>query len=272
MSQFDKRIAFVGGGNMAEAVLAGLIRKGTVSKDEILVTEKKPERREFLSNTYDVEVTAENSSAPRRSKTVFLAVKPQMVNDVKDELASDLTDEHIFISILAGTSREKLAKAFGHANSMIRVMPNLPSQVGCGVSAITFPDKMDQSSREWVRVILQSVGEVVEVPESLQDVVTAVSGSGPGYIFFLAQQLIAAAKEKGMEEDIAKRLVTEMLAGSAEVIRQSPDTPEELVRKVATPGGTTEAGLSALIEFDLAGIIQKTITRAVDRSIELNSS
>ncbi len=272
MSMPDKRIAFLGGGNMAEAVLSGLIRKQTVSKQEILVSEIKPERREFLATTYGIETTEDNASVAQRATTVFLAVKPQMVNDVKDALSAHLTDEHILISILAGISREKLSQAFGCPNSMVRVMPNLPAQVGCGVSAISFPDKMSKDSREWVRTILRSVGEVVEVAEPMQDVVTAVSGSGPGYIFYVAQHLIAAAKEHGMEEEAAKRLVTEMLAGSAEVLRQSKDSPEELVRKVATPGGTTEAGLSALKDFDLAGIIRKTITRAVERSIELNRS
>jgi len=129
---------------------------------------------------------------------------------------------------------------------------------------------LEENYRQWVRRILQSVGSIVEAQEPLQDVVTAVSGSGPGYIFFLAQHFIAAAVAEGLPEDVARKLVTETLAGSAELLRQRPDSPAELVRKVATPGGTTEAGLSALKEKDLPGMIHEMVARAANRSRELN--
>ncbi len=270
MTDFDKKIAFVGGGNMAEAILAGLLKKNILSSNEILVTEIKPERRTYLDNTYDIETTDANREAAQRSRTVLIAVKPQVLPHVKDELKENLTTDHLLISILAGQSRSRLGNLLGFEERIVRVMPNLPAQVGRGVSAITFPEGLEEKDRVWVGDILRAVGEIVEVEESLQDVVTAVSGSGPGYLFSLADHWIAAAKEQGLTEEIARLLVTETLAGAAEILRNRPDSPAELVQKVATPGGTTEAGLSALQKYKLEEMIRETIRKATQRSKELN--
>ncbi len=263
-------MAFIGGGNMAEAVLSGLLRKQTLSAPDLLVVEKLPERRAYLEKTYQVETTEAVTQGPLRSHTLFLAVKPQILSVIQEEIKTGLTKEHLVISILAGCSRERLQNALGFPDRMVRVMPNLPAQVGQGVSAITFPESLGETDRQWVRAILQSVGEIVEVDESLQDAVTAVSGSGPGYLFYLVDLFIQAGIHQGLAPEIAKRLVYETLAGSAEVLRRSNDTPAELVRKVATPGGTTEAGLSALRENRLGEIMQSVVDRATKRSQELN--
>ncbi len=268
----SKKIAFIGGGNMAEAVLAGLVRNQTVSPGDILVTEKNPERRAFLEKTYQIDTTDDNAQAARQSKTIFLAVKPYILDEIKDEIKDHLSEDHVVISILAGISRERLGKALGRVQRMVRVMPNLPAQVGMGVSAITFPESFPTPDRDWVRSILQSTGRVVEVEEPLQDAVTAVSGSGPGYLFYLADLFIQAGVQQGLSEPVAKSLVVETMAGAAEVLRRSNDSPTELVKKVATPGGTTEAGLSVLKENDLSGIMQSMVNRAAARSRELNQA
>ncbi|MFB3786575.1 MAG: pyrroline-5-carboxylate reductase [bacterium] len=265
----NKKLAFIGGGNMAEALIAGLLRNHTLAPDDLLVCEKASARRAALESLYQVETAEDNARGPEASRTVFLAVKPKILADIQEEIRRGLTPEHLVISILAGISRARLASALGQAERMVRVMPNLPAQVGRGVSAITFPPALPESGREWVRTIFRSVGEVVEVEESLQDVVTAVSGSGPGYIFYLAQVFIEAAVAEGLSPPVARRLVTETLAGSAEVLRRRDDSPEELVRKVATPGGTTEAGLAVLLDNDLAGVFRTLVTRSAQRSREL---
>ncbi|MGC9327528.1 MAG: pyrroline-5-carboxylate reductase [Candidatus Hinthialibacter sp.] len=266
----DKKIAFIGGGNMAAAVLSGLLRKQVAGADEILVTEKLPERRAYLEATHHVETTEDNAQAPKRSRTVFLAVKPQMLAQVQDDLRPGLTEDHVVISILAGITRERLGKALGRMERIVRVMPNLPAQVGRGVSAISFPQTLGEEDREWVRTIMRSAGEVVEVEEPLQDAVTAVSGSGPGYLFYFVDLFVQAGVKQGLPRDVALRLATETLAGTAEVLRQTSDSPEELVRKVATPGGTTEAGLSALKEHGLGDVLDEMVERATRRSKELN--
>lgn len=272
MSNFSKQIAFIGGGNMAEAVIAGLIQKGTIRADEILVTEASPERRAYLQTQYSVTVSENNGDAPQQAKTIFLAVKPKIIYEIQEEIKPHLTKDHLIISILAGQSREKLGNALGYTERMIRVMPNLPAQVGRGISAISFPPELPEPEREFVRSILQSTGEVVEVDEPLQDVVTAVSGSGPGYIFMLAEHFIAGAVLQGMDHITARKLVTETIAGAAEVLRQRDDHPNELVRKVATPGGTTEAGLSAMNDFKVPEMMREVVRRAAMRSNELNKT
>lgn len=272
MSNFTKQIAFIGGGNMAEAVIAGLIQKGTIPADEILVTEANADRRDYLQTKYHLSVSALNSDAPQLARSVFLAVKPKIVYEIQNELKPHLTDKHLIISILAGQSREKLGEALGHIDRVIRVMPNLPAQVGKGVSAISFPPDLYENDKEFVRAVLRSTGEIVEVDEPLQDVVTAVSGSGPGYIFMLAEHFIAGAILQGLDEQTARMLVTETLAGAAEVLKQRDDHPNELVRKVATPGGTTEAGLSAMNDFKLPDMMREVVRRAAMRSVELNKS
>lgn len=266
----EKKIAFIGGGNMATAVVSGLLNKCTLTAADILIAEKSPERRQYLEQTYQVETTDDNSLAPQVSRTVFLSVKPKILADVKDELKPVLTGDHLVISILAGISRERLGAALGILDRTVRVMPNLPAQVGQGVSALTFPESLPEKDRDWVRSIFLAVGEIVEVEESLQDVVTAVSGSGPGYLFYFVDLFIRAGMEQGLSQSIARRLVTETLAGAAEVLRRSPDSPEELARKVATPGGTTEAGLSALKEGNLEAMTRLMVERATSRSRELN--
>ncbi len=270
MGKGTKKIAFVGGGNMAEAIFSGLLKKGTVTAEDIFVTEKRLDRRNQLEQTYGIETAEDNSLAPTKASTILLAVKPQVLPEVQEEIKTSFTSEHLLISILAGISRQRLSQAFGFPERVVRVMPNLPALLGCGISAITFPDNLSENERDWVRSILRSVGDIVEVEETQQDVVTAVSGSGPGYMFYFAQHFIAAAVAQGLDETVAQKLVTETFAGTAELLRQREESPAELVQKVATPGGTTEAGLSALKELNLPGMIEETVRRAVNRAQELN--
>lgn len=270
MSVPDKKIGFIGGGNMAEAIIAGLIRRKTVPPGEILVSDKEPVRKDYLFRHYDVRTAPSNAECVQRCGTVVLAVKPAVLPETAEELRGALTPDHLIVSILAGQSRERIASLLGRPERVVRVMPNLPMQVGRGISAITFPPELGADEREWVRTILRSAGETVEVEENLQDAVTAISGSGPGYLFYLAGHFIDAAVALGLDPATARTLVTETMAGAAEVLRERGESPPELVRKVATPGGTTEAGLSALREAGLDGILLEMAKRAERRSKELN--
>lgn len=270
MSNKIKRIAFIGGGNMAEAILAGLLRQKTLQPQEALVCEPRDERREELRQRYGVEVSSDNRDAPRMAETVILAIKPYQLDDVKDELRPILREDHLLISILAGTSRAKLGVALGREERMTRVMPNLPALVGKGVSAITFPPDLGEKERAWVRTILGGVGVTVEVEEALQDAVTAISGSGPGYLFEIARCLIQAAEAEGIPSDTARFLVQYTMIGAAETLASFDEPPEALVRKVATPGGTTEAGLKVFEARRLADIVHETVRSAAARSRELN--
>jgi len=268
----DRRIAVIGGGNMGSALVSGLVDRGICVPADVLVCEIVEERRTRLKEQYGVAITDRLEEAARFASTLILATKPMHLQEVGPRLKPVLRDGHVVVSILAGQSREKLARVLGRTAQIVRVMPNLPAQVGAGVSAITFGEEIHEDVRSWVRVILSAVGEVVEVEEELQDAVTAVSGSGPGFLFYLSAQMIAAAEAVGLPKDVARVLVVQTLFGTARVLQESPADPADLVRKVATPGGTTEAGLSVLAKAEVAAIIQETIRRATERSKELGLS
>lgn len=263
-------IAFAGGGNMAEAIIAGLVSKNICDPSRIMACDSVPERRDVLRQHYGIQVTADLTELPAFSTTLLLAVKPKNLPDVGGTLRELLHTEHLVISILAGQSLARLTAALGEKPGLVRVMPNLCAQVGAGISGISFAPGIEESKRQWVRDILTAVGQVVEIEEELQDAVTAVSGSGPGYIFYLAGHFIAAAQAVGFSPVIARSLVVETLYGSARVLQERDDDCMELVRRVATPGGTTEAGLSALQEHQLPKILAEMVQRATNRSKELD--
>lgn len=268
----DRKIAVIGGGNMGSALVTGLVETGICAPAEVLVCEIVAERREQLKERYKVAVTENLQETPRFANTLILAVKPMHLQEVGSRLRPLLSDGHLVVSILAGQSREKLEKVLGSAARIVRVMPNLPAQVGAGVSAVTFGNDANEDMRSWVREILSAVGEVVEVDEDLQDAVTAVSGSGPGFLFYVAAQMIAAAEAVGLPKDVGRLLVIQTMHGTARVLLESSADPADLVRRVATPGGTTEAGLSVLANANLPAVMQETILRATERSRELGLS
>jgi len=268
-ASMDERIAVIGGGNMGSALVGGLVKNKIVPPGDVLVCEIDANRREHLRETYGVEVSESLEDAPGFAKILLLAVKPIHLTEVGNRLRDRLTKDHLVVSILAGQSRAKLSRALGGAARMVRVMPNLPAQAGAGISAVTFGEDVDCNQRVIVNEILSAVGSVVEVEEELQNAVTAVSGSGPGFLFQLASYLIEAAKAVQLPEPVARQLVVQTMLGTARFLEQSGDHPAELVKKVATPGGTTEAGLKVLEQADLEGIIRETIRAATERSKEL---
>jgi pyrroline-5-carboxylate reductase len=257
---------------MGSALVAGLVNRDICTSADILVCEIVAERREQLRERYRVVVTDQIEEVPRFAQTLILAVKPMHLQEVGSRLRPLLRDHHLVVSILAGQTRQKLEGVLGRAAGIVRVMPNLPAQVGAGVSAVTFGDDAGEDVRSWVREILSAVGEVVEVEEDLQDAVTAVSGSGPGFLFYLAAQMIAGAETVGLPRDVARSLVIQTMLGTAKVLVESSADPADLVRKVATPGGTTEAGLAVLANANLPDIIRETLVRATERSKELGRS
>ena len=257
---------------MGSALIAGLVEKGIATETDILVCEIDRERREQLNKRYGVKVTDHVEETPEFAQTLLLAVKPFHLTEVGGRLNPLLCDTHLVISILAGQSRRKLREVLGGMARVVRVMPNLPAQLGAGISAVTFGDDTSGDQRDWVREILSAVGQVVEVEEELQDAVTAVSGSGPGFLFFLAAQMIGAAKAVGLPDEVARDLVVQTMLGTARFLAETSEDPADLVRKVATPGGTTEAGLEVLTKENLTGIVSETIRRATERSKELGLS
>ena len=258
------KIGFIGCGNMGEAILAGVH-----AKHACRVCESRAERRAFLKKKYRVTM-AELADVIDAVDIVILSVKPQDIGVVLDAVRGRPLGNKLFISIAAGIKTVSLEKALGKGVRVVRVMPNLPAMAGEGMSGICRGKKASAADLASASVIFNAIGRTVIVPEMLMDAVTAVSGSGPAYVFFFAECLMQAARQLGFNAREAKELVYQTLAGSVRLLLESPDTADVLRRKVTSKGGTTEAALAVLEKKDMAGIFSEALYAARARAQQLS--
>ena len=277
------RIAIIGGGNIGEALLAGLLRSDRQVKD-IAVAERVPSRVRYLSETYSVLVT-NVADAVENADFVILAVKPSDVESVTDEIAQAVaraeTDsvEHVFVTVVAGVSTTYFESRLPAGAPVIRVMPNAPIVVGAGVSAIAKGRFASQEQLDEVSAVFDAVGAVLTVPESQLDAVTAVSGSGPAYFFLMVEALVDAGVAAGLSRPVATDLVVQTMAGSAamllERVEESADaseidtTPARLRAAVTSPAGTTVAGLTELERGGFRAAVTAAVAAAKNRAGQL---
>jgi pyrroline-5-carboxylate reductase len=256
----------VGGGKMGEALVGGLLRSGWAALD-LLVVEKVDARVAALHEALpDVAVVAE----PARSAGTILAVKPGDVPDVCRAVAAAGTDR--VLSIAAGVTVATLEGALAPGTPVVRAMPNTPALVGVGAAAIAPGTSAGEDDLAWAESILGAVGSVVRVEEPLLDAVTGLSGSGPAYVFLVAEALIEAGVHAGLPRPVSQALVTQTLLGSATLLAQGPDGAEALRAAVTSPGGTTAAGLAALESRAVRSAFIEAVTAATKRSKELGGS
>ena len=271
MTLEGRRIAFIGGGAMAEALAAGLIASG-VSATQIRIAEPLPERCAQLRDRLGVAATADYADAVRDSDLVVLAVKPDVVPKALAALRAadlDLTTP-LWISIAAGVRLESLEAGLPAKARIIRAMPNTPSLVRAGATAICGNAQTDASDRSAARSLFESVGIAWEADaEDLLDAVTGLSGSGPGYVFLFLEALIDAGESVGLPREAAERLATQTLYGTAKLALDADSSPAQLRERVSSPGGTTLAGLAALDEGGLREILARAVAAATRRSEEL---
>lgn len=273
------RIAIIGGGNMGEALLSGLLRAGRPVKD-LVVSEKAPARAEHLSQTYSVRV-ASLEDAVENACFVILAVKPADVESVVAELAAAAAKaegdsvEQVLVSVVAGVTTAYYESRLTAGSPVIRVMPNAPALVGAGVSALAAGRFATTAQLEEAAELFQSVGSALTVPESQIDVVTAVSGSGPAYFFLFLEALVDAGVAGGLNRAVATDLAVQTMAGSAAMLLERreaatedrPDTSAaELRALVTSPGGTTAAGLRELERSGLRSAVAAAVEAAKTRS------
>lgn len=235
------KLGLIGGGVMGEAILSRLLAQGTYISDEILVSDPTPQRREYLQQQYQVQVTDDNHLAAA-APVLLLAIKPQIFDRVTLDLSQKPVSQ-LVISILAGISIFKLEKAFGN-RAVIRAMPNTPATVGAGMTAISAGNHLRAEDLATATQIFQAVGEVVVVPESLMDAVTGLSGSGPAYIAIAIEALADGGVAAGLPREIANKLALQTVLGTAQLLTQSDLHPAELKDRVTSPGGTTIAGVT----------------------------
>ena len=268
------KLGIVGGGVMGEALLSRLIAQQFYRPEDVLVSEPQVHQQQLLAQKYGVNVTSNNRAATAVSDVLLLAIKPQVFETVAIELAEN-DDQRpegqplpIVISILAGVSLSKLEAAFGH-QPVIRAMPNTPATVGAGVTALAPGKTVSKSQMEQAIAIFESVGDVVEVPESLMDAVTALSGSGPAYVAIMVEALADGGVAAGLPRAIASQLALSTVLGTATLLQQSHLHPAQLKDRVTSPGGTTIAGITELERAGFRSALIEAVLAAKERSRQL---
>jgi pyrroline-5-carboxylate reductase len=265
------KIAFIGGGNMGEAILSATLAKGLVTPEEITVSEIIESKRFSLQQKYKVTVTDNNVEAVQGKDIVVLAVKPQVFTEVSAQLKATLKPDQLVISILAGKSIKTLISGLAH-NCIVRSMPNTPAQIGEGLTVWTATPQVQPRQKRWATSILGVMGVEINVDdEKYLDMATAVSGSGPAYVFLWVEAMTDAAVTLGFPQETAHKLVMQTLLGSAHLLQKSGQTPSELRRMVTSPGGTTAEAISVFEKGGFKELISEAVTSAFEKAKKLGS-
>lgn len=265
------KIAFIGGGNMGEAILSAVVTKGLASAREVIVSDIMPARRDYLSQRYGVGVTGDNLEALAHGEVVVLAIKPQQLPEILSGLKGAFNPTQLIISIIAGVRIDTLRTGLNHSR-IVRVMPNTPAQIGEGMSVWVATAEVNDQQKKLAASILGVMGkEIYMDDEKYIDMVTAVSGSGPAYVFLLAEAMIAGAVHIGLSPEVASELVLQTVYGSASFMQRSDKSPAELRRMVTSPGGTTAAALARLEQGQFNEVMKQAIVAAYERAKELGS-
>lgn len=266
-----KTIAFVGSGIMAEAMIRGLLRQELVEPSQIIASGPRVERGQELVDRYGVRVTTDNVEGVQGADLVVLSTKPQVLGQVLTELTGRVAHDPLVLSIVAGAKMSAIERALNVA-SVVRIMPNTPAQIGMGISVWTATSATTESQKSQALAILQALGEEVWVnDEGYLDMATALSGTGPAYVFLLMEAMVDAGVHLGFSRHIAERLVVETLRGSVEYARQSPRHLATLRNQVTSPGGTSAEALYHLEKGGLRTVMSRAIWAAYQRSRALGS-
>lgn len=263
------RFAFIGGGNMAEALLKGLLRGLAVEPHRIMATDVLAERRQYLESAYGITASADNAQAVKRSDVVILAVKPQVMADVLGNIAAAMTRDKLVISIAAGITLQTLQNAFGVDKRVVRVMPNTPALVLSGAAGISPGAATTADDVTLVEQIFNAVGRSVVVGDEMMDAVTGLSGSGPAFVFAIIEGLSDGGVLSGLPRPMATLLAAQTVLGAAKMVLETGKHPGELKDMVTSPAGTTIAGMQALESGALRGLMMEAVRCATERSAAL---
>ncbi|MDP9084796.1 MAG: pyrroline-5-carboxylate reductase [Pseudomonadota bacterium] len=265
-----RRLAFIGGGNMAAALIGGLTKRG-LPPDRVVVADPSQEQLQRLVKDFGIKTASDNAAAANGAEVVVLAVKPQQMRAVALGLAPHLSEaQPLLISVAAGIPHAALARWFGPKMSVVRTMPNRPALNGFGATGLYAPASVGAANRALAETIMAAVSATVWVEhESQMDTVTALSGSGPAYFFLFMEALEAAAQERGLPHEVAHQLTLETAFGAAQMARQSVESLAALREQVTSKGGTTAAALAVLDAAGLRAIVAHAVAAADRRSAEL---
>jgi len=261
-------VVFIGGGNMADALIGGLLKSG-LAPAQVRAVEVDGAARRRLSDKYRIECAADVRGTIRAGEVVVFAVKPQQMKEAA-RFSGVKDNANLVISIAAGITLASLSRWLGGHAKIVRTMPNTPALIGAGMTGLYAPPGVSEAEKKQAETILGAVGATVWIPdESLLDAVTAVSGSGPAYVFWFIEQLASAGEALGLDPATSKKLAMETVLGAARLAAQSPDSPATLRERVTSKGGTTEAALKAFEEQKLAERFLRALEAARDRGAEL---
>jgi pyrroline-5-carboxylate reductase len=266
-----KRIAFVGCGVMAEAIMSILLKNNLITTDQIRGAEPIDWRRDDLASRFGVEIFPDNRRAIAGADIVMLTIKPQSLDSVIGELRGHLDARQVVVSIIPGATMERLRSGLQH-EAIVRSMPNTPSQIGSGVTAWIASPEVDEDARATVAAILGAMGTAMQLDsEAAIDMATAMSGTGPAYVFLMLEAMIDAGVYLGFPRPVARQLVEETMLGSILYARHSDKHPAELRNMVTTPGGTTASALDVLEKGGFRTVLSDAIWAAYRRAVELGN-
>lgn len=264
------KLGIIGCGNMGEAIVKGITTRKIINKRDIYVSDKKKIKATNLKKRYGVNAQSLNSAIVKKTKVIILAVKPQDAQRLLDELRYFIDKSDLIISIMAGIKTNKIQEIIGKSVPVVRVMPNMAALVGESMSAVSYNVHTESKHKNIVRKIFSGIGEIIEIPESMQDAFTALVGSGPAYFFYIVECFLNAARKQGFSRKQALQIITQTIKGSAKVLGLSGATPELLRQKVTSKGGSTEAAMIVFSKKALKHIILNAVQEAAKRSKELS--
>jgi pyrroline-5-carboxylate reductase len=265
-----KKIGFIGAGNMAGALLKGLLAAKLYRPQDMLVSDVVPAQIRKIKRAYRVEGLNDNRAVVRAAQTIILAVKPQIIDQILADIQSEVTKEKLFVSIAAGVPLRRLENGLGSDARVVRVMPNTPALLGKGIAVVVRGHKAKPQDEKLTLTLFRGVGEALAVKdEALMDPVTGLSGSGPAYVYLFAEALIAGGIQEGLSPAVATRLTLQTIEGAVAMLKETGKSPKELRDMVTSPGGTTLAGLSFLSAGKFVETMAGAVSAATRRSKEL---
>lgn len=267
-----QKIAFIGAGSMAEAIISGILAKKYLQPEQIYVTNRDNQvRLERIQNLFHVHCSSNKQEVIHNADVIILSMKPKDVADALQSIKKFVQPGQLIVSVLAGVSTDYISDQLESDNPVIRAMPNTSATIGFSATAIAGGTFANEDDIEKVKSLFQTIGTTTVVEENDLHAVTGLSGSGPAYVYYFVEAMEDAAAEAGLKQDVAKELIIQTLVGAAEMLKTSKDHPSVLRKKITSPGGTTQAGLETLEKYKYQEALMECIKRAAERSIELGS-
>jgi len=269
------RLCFYGAGSMAEAIVRGLIGQGLTAPEQIgMLNRQNAERLVELNDRYGVETAGDAAAKQdmiRKADIIFLAPKPKDAAGVLEQLRDVLSPNQLIVSVIAGLSIRTIEQLLGRPMAIVRTMPNTSSTIGLGATGISYSESVTAEQQAIAEAMFQAVGLTTVVEEPLLDVVTGVSGSGPAYIYYMMESMIASGVKLGLTAEAARDLTVQTVLGAAEMVRSTGEQPADLRRKVTSPNGTTQAALETLDAHQFSIGVERAVARAAERAGELGA-